>query len=761
MNKVRIYEWAKQHNKRSSEIVKGLQNCGHKVRNHTSLVDEKLLNSLFLDEKNKEETREITSVKHKNNFSKQNNKKTTNNKNNDNKPKRNNTQATNNDKKIKSGPKKNNKPNNYKEKTVSKPAEPQINNSNKNQKNKQHQEKFDRFAEFDKKENAIFDHKTRTQIKKEARLLREKELKEQTTIVKWSDDMTVSKFATSINIPASDIIAKLFDLGILATLNQPLNKESAEILCTDYNVEIVEDDSNQEYEFDNLIPIIDDKDRVKRPPIVTIMGHVDHGKTTLLDYIRNTEITAKEYGGITQHIGAYQITHKDKEITFLDTPGHAAFSAMRARGANITDITILVVAADDGVMPQTKEALAHAQEAKTPLIVAINKMDKPEANPERVMSELAELNVLAEEWGGETPFIKISARTGEGIDELLDYIDIIADMHDYKAASDAPAYGTVIEANLDKGCGPIATILVEEGTLNLGDSIVIGHTWGTIRKMEDDFGQTFKTAKPSQPVQIMGLKAVPNAGDKFVVLKNAKEAQLIGEKRSEIFAQKTRNAAQAMNLEELNMKIAEGSVKELPVLIKADVQGSVEALASSLEDIEINGVKVRIVYKAVGAINESDVMLASTSNAILIGFNVRPDNVAKSLIESEHVELLLNNVIYKIIEEIEDSMNGMRDKKYREEIIGYADVLEIFKISGVGKVLGANVTEGKITRDSCIRLIRDGIVVYDGEIGQLKRHKDEVKEVVAGQDCGISFRDFDDVKKGDQIESYILEEEII
>lgn len=750
MGKIRIYEWAKQYGKRSTDIVKTLQQHGHKVRNHTSSIEEDILNALFRDEvetvseikvEKKPTTRKPSEKKESSKLAAKKPARTTNNK--EFKPRGN---KVNNDVKIEAPAAESGKPNSK-------------NIQNKN--NKRHHEKVDRFAEFDNKEqNVLVDHKTRTQLKKEARLEREKELKEQTTIITWSDDMTVSKFANAINIPANDIIAKLFELGIMATLNQLIDKESAEILCTDYNVEIKDDESNMEYEFESLIPTYSDEDRVKRPPIVTVMGHVDHGKTTLLDTLRQTHVTDKESGGITQHIGAYQIEKDGKVITFLDTPGHAAFSAMRARGANITDITILVVAADDGVMPQTKEALAHAKEANTPLIVAVNKIDKPEANPEKVMSELAELGVIAEEWGGDTPFVQISAKTGQGVNDLIDYIDVISELHNYKAMANVPGFGTVIEANLDKGRGPVATILVEEGEVHTGDAIVIGHTWGTVRKMEDEFGQTHKVANASQPVQIMGLKAVPEAGDKFIVMENAKEAQVIGEKRSEIFAQKARNAAHAMSLEELNMKIAEGSVKELPIVLKADVQGSVEALASSLEDIEVNGVKARVVYKAVGAINESDAMLASTSNAILIGFNVRPDNVARQVIETEGVELLLNSVIYKIIEEIEDSMSGMRDKKYREEIIGYADVLEIFKISGVGKVLGAEVREGKIIRDSKIRLIRDGIVVYNGDIGQLKRHKDEVKEVVAGQDCGISFKDFDDVKKGDQIESYILEEEL-
>lgn len=762
MGKIRIYEWAKQNGKRSTEIVKTLQEHGHKVRNHTSTIDEEILKALFSEEL-QTQSEVVRSKAAKSEIKKQQEKdQTKSNKAGDNRKPRSGQNNQNKSFKKEERPRAGFKKDAKKPEPVGmsevKPNAKNIQNKNNNK--KQH-EKYDRFAEFDNKEQKVlFDHKTRTQMKKEARLEREKELKEQTTIITWSDDMTVAKFANAINIPANDIIAKLFELGMMATLNQLIDKESAEILCTDYNVEIKDDESNAQYEFESLIPIYNDQDKVKRPPIVTVMGHVDHGKTTLLDALRNTHVTDKESGGITQHIGAYQITINNKTITFLDTPGHAAFSAMRARGANVTDITVLVVAADDGVMPQTKEALAHAKEAKTPLIVAVNKIDKPEANPEKVMSELAELGVLAEEWGGDTPFVKISAKTGDGINELIDYIDVIADMHDYKAMPNVPGHGTVIEANLDKGRGPVATILVEEGDVKTGDAIVIGHTWGTVRKMEDDFGKTYKLASASQPVQIMGLKAVPNAGDKFVVMENAKEAQAIGEKRSEIYAQKTRNAAHAMSLEELNMKIAEGSVKELPIVLKADVQGSVEALACSLEDIEVNGVKARVVYKAVGAINESDAMLASTSNAILIGFNVRPDSVARQVIETEGVELLLNNVIYKIIEEIEDSMSGMRDKKYREEIIGYADVIEIFKISGVGKVLGAEVREGKITRECKIRLIRDGIVVYDGDIGQLKRHKDEVKEVVAGQDCGISFKDFDDVKKGDQIESYILEEEL-
>ncbi len=628
---------------------------------------------------------------------------------------------------------------------------------------KRHQRpSFDRFAMFDNKEGNLrgVDQKTKTQLKKEARAEREQELKGQISVIKWADEMTISKFASLIDIPANDVISKLFvDLGILATMNQQLDKETAEILCTDYNVEIVEDDSNQEFEFENLLPKFTEDDTKIRPAIVTIMGHVDHGKTTLLDTIRNANVTAKESGGITQHIGAYQIKHNKGAITFLDTPGHAAFTAMRARGAQVTDITVLVVAADDGVMPQTREAIAHAKDAKTPLIVAVNKMDKPDAAPDRVMSELAELGVMSEDWGGDTPFVNISALKGEGIDELLDYIEMISEMHEYKAPYDVVGYGTVIEANLDKGRGSVATILVQGGEVSVGDPIVIGHTWGSIRVMQDEYGKRHRKVGPSMPVEITGLKDVPQAGDQFVIMKDAKEAQTIGEKRSELKAQKDRSRAHAMSLEELNAMIAEGDVKELPVVIKADVQGSVEALAASLEQIEVNGVNVRVVHRGVGAINESDVMLATAGSAILIGFNVRPDANARQLIEKEKIDLMLSNIIYKIIEEIEDSMKGMREKKYRQEILGYARVDEVFKITGVGKVAGCVVTSGKITRECKVRLVRDGVVIYDGDLGQLKRYKDDVKEVIEGMDCGMSFKDFNDIKKGDEFEGYILEEE--
>jgi translation initiation factor IF-2 len=836
MAKVRIFEWAKENNQRSNEVVKKLQAEGYKIRNHTDLVDDGILKELVKvkkevpkptqvkevvnEEKKERKKPEVVSTsteqpRRENNYKGQNPhpKSNYNNTTNPNykpnskpvnKPRgkvpaggypppprpdqrpgykpnqgyqgknprpagsatggyrgnNNNTGQTNTTGGYNRGPRppfNRNRPEPKTEEldpTTTKPV-----NAKKIPNNKKKKQTYDRFAQFDTKEsNVRIDQKTRTQMKKDAAKEREAALAGQITIVKWSDDMTVGKFSNLLDIPAIDVISKLFELGIMTTINQLIDKESAEILCTDYNVEIVEDDSNQEFEFENLIPEFKEESMQKRAPIVTIMGHVDHGKTTLLDTIRNANVANKESGGITQHIGAYQVKHGNNYITFLDTPGHAAFSAMRSRGADITDITVIVVAADDGVMPQTKESVAHAKEAGTPIIVAVNKIDKEGAQPDRVMGELAELGITAEEWGGDVPFVNISAKQGTNIDALLEYIDVIAEMHEYKAPIDVPAYGTVIEAHLDKGKGSVATVLVEGGTMNLSDPIVIGHTYGSVRVMQDEYAKRHKKVGPSMPVQITGLKDVPFAGDKFVIMSDLKEAQMIGEKRTAMKSQKDRGGAHAMSLDELNAKIAEGEIKELPVIIKADVQGAVEALAASLESIDVNGVKVRVIYKAVGAITETDVMLASTSGAIMIGFNVRPDANSRQLIESEKIDIMLNNIIYKIIEEIEDSMKGMREKKYREDINGYARIDEVFKITGVGKIAGCIVTKGKILRSGKVRLVRDNIVIYDGELGQLKRFKDDVKEVVEGMDCGISIKGFEDLKKGDEFESYTLEE---
>lgn len=743
MAKIRIYEWAKKNHIKSTEIVKTLNQKGYKIRNHTSIVDDTILKKYFLPgdkrsipEKKIESSKQNHSIK--NERKKEDSKKAS--------PIKDTRKKTDYKKSEKPSPTRENLQS--EKKTVNKKR-------NTNAKNRY---KYDRFKMFDKEETQEDAGKTKTQIKKEAREKRQKELAEEITIVEFSEDMTVAKFAAEINIPVTDIVSKLFELGIMATVNQSLSREVADVLADEYNIEIKDDINEKNLEFDNLLPDFGDYKKEKRPPIVTIMGHVDHGKTTLLDYLRKSNITKKEAGGITQHIGAYQIEKNKQKITFLDTPGHAAFSEMRARGADLTDIAILVVAADDGVKPQTKEAIDHLKSSKTPLIVAINKIDKDGINLEKIYGELAENDVVVEEWGGDVPAIKISALKGTGIDELLGYIKLLSDLHEKKVSFEGRGIGTVIEAHLDKGRGAVATILLEEGVLQEKDPIVIGNTYGSIRVMQDEYGNRHKKISPSMPVEITGIKEVPDSGDKFFVAESLKEAQDIGEKRAALQLKKDRGGAHALSLEELNNLIKEGDIKELPVIIKSDVRGSSEALASSLEKIDVEGVRVRVVSKGVGAITESDVLLATANNTIIIGFNVRPDSGAKNKIEFEKIDIILNNVIYKIIEQIEDAMKGMQEKKYTEEVIGMAAVEEIFKISGIGKVAGAVVTEGKITRDSKMRLVRDGVVLYDGDIGQLKRYKDDVSEVVEGQDCGISFKDYSDLKKGDELEAYNVEE---
>jgi translation initiation factor IF-2 len=488
------------------------------------------------------------------------------------------------------------------------------------------------------------------------------------------------------------------------------------------------------------------------------MGHVDHGKTTLLDAIRNTKVTAGEAGGITQHIGAYQITNNGKVITFLDTPGHAAFTTMRARGAQVTDITILVVAADDGVMPQTVEAINHAKAAEVPIIVAVNKMDKEAANPDRVMQELTEHGLVSEAWGGDTIFVNVSAIKGDGIDDLLEMINLVSEVEELKANPNRTAIGTVIEAQLDKGRGSVATLLVQSGTLNVGDPIVVGHTFGRVRAMVNDLGRRVKSVGPSTPVEITGLNDVPQAGDQFMVFADEKKARQVGESRSKKQQDAQRKESSKLNLDDLFNQIKEGDIKEINVIIKGDVQGSVEALAGSLKKIDVSGVKVKIIHSGVGAINEYDIMLASASNAIVIGFNVRPDNGAKRTADAEKVDVRLHRIIYNVIEEIESAMKGMLDPEFQEKVIGQVEVRTTFKVSKVGTIAGCYVTDGKITRDSTVRLIRDGVVSYEGKIDALKRFKDDAKEVAAGYECGITLEKFNDIREGDIIEAYIMEE---
>ncbi|MCK1975459.1 translation initiation factor IF-2 [Jeotgalicoccus huakuii] len=574
----------------------------------------------------------------------------------------------------------------------------------------------------------------------------------------YEEGITVGELAEKINVDPSKIVKDLFMLGIVTNINQSLDQDSVEIVAENYGytseLTVEVDDSD----LTNFFNLEEENLDEERPSVVTIMGHVDHGKTTLLDSIRDTKVTAGEAGGITQHVGAYQIEHENKKITFLDTPGHAAFTTMRARGAQVTDLTVLVVAADDGVMPQTIEAINHAKAAEVPIIVAVNKVDKPTANPDRVMTELGEHGLYPEDWGGDTIFVQLSALTGDGIDDLLEMINLVSEVSELRTTSDMPAVGTVIDAELDKSRGPAASLLVQHGTLKVGDSIVVGSTYGKVRAMVSDTGQRIKSAGPSVPVEITGINDVPEAGDRFVVFKDDKKARQIGEARHEDKIMRDREVNQKVSLDNLFEQMKEGEMKDLNVIIKGDAQGSVEALAASLMKIDVEGVNVRIIHTGVGAINESDVTLANASSAIIIGFNVRPDVNAKRAAEQNQIDMRLHRIIYKVIEEIESAMKGMLDPEFEEQVIGNVEVREIFKVSKVGTIAGAYVTDGKITRDSGVRVIRDSIVIFEGELDTLKRFKDDAKEVTAGYECGLTIKNFNDIKEGDQIEPFIMVE---
>lgn len=579
-------------------------------------------------------------------------------------------------------------------------------------------------------------------------------------VLEYTEGMNVAEIAKKIHREPAEIIKKLFMMGVMVNQNQPLDKETIELLATDYGMEAEEKVQIDIADIDRFFEpeeVNEDK-LVPRPPVVTIMGHVDHGKTTLLDTLRHSRVTSGEAGGITQHIGAYQLDINGKPITFLDTPGHAAFTSMRARGASITDITILVVAADDGVMPQTVEAINHAKAAGVPIIVAVNKIDKPGANPEHVMQELSEYELIPEAWGGDTIFVEISAKFNQNIDELLEMILLVAEVEDLKADPTQRAIGTVIEARLDKGKGPVSTLLVQQGTLKVGDPIVVGNTYGRVRVMANDIGRREKTAGPATPVEITGLNDVPQAGDHFAVFEDEKTARAAGEERAKRALQEHRNVTTRVTLDNLFESLKEGELKEVNVIIKADVQGSAEALAASLQKIDVEGVRVNIVHSAVGAINESDVTLAAASNAIIIGFNVRPTPQARQQAESEEVDIRLHRIIYKAIEEIETAMKGMLDPEYEEKITGQMVVRETYKVSKVGTIAGCYVTEGSIHRDSGVRVIRDGIVIYEGKLASLKRFKDDVKEVKMGYECGAMIENFNDLKVDDNIEAFIMEE---
>ncbi|MGO1059854.1 translation initiation factor IF-2 [Planococcus sp. FY231025] len=584
---------------------------------------------------------------------------------------------------------------------------------------------------------------------------REKELPAKIT---FSESLTVGELAKKLGREPSEIIKKLFMLGVMATINQELDKDAIELICAEYEVEVEEEILVDKSDLEVYFEAEDEALLQERPPVVTIMGHVDHGKTTLLDSIRNTKVTAGEAGGITQHIGAYQVVENGKKITFLDTPGHAAFTTMRARGAKVTDLAIIVVAADDGVMPQTVEAINHAKAAEVPIIIAVNKMDKPSANPDRVMQELTEHGLVPEAWGGETIFVPISALKGEGIDSLLEMILLVSEVGELQANPGRRAIGTVIEAELDKGRGSVATLLVQDGTLHVGDPIVVGNTYGRVRAMVNDLGRRVKDAGPSTPVEITGLNDVPQAGDRFVVFEDEKTARQVGETRATSALQVQRSEKTRVTLDNLFDQLKQGEMKELNLIVKADVQGSVEAMAASLMKIDVEGVNVKIIHTGAGAITESDVSLAAASNAIVIGFNVRPDVNAKRAAEAEGVDIRLHRIIYKVIEEIEFAMKGLLDPEFEEKIIGQAEIRSTFKVSKVGTIAGSYVTEGKITRDSGVRVIREGIVVFEGEIDTLKRFKDDAKEVAKGYECGITIKNFNDVKEGDIIEAFVMEE---
>lgn len=600
-------------------------------------------------------------------------------------------------------------------------------------------------AEFLNKRKEMY--KNKSKLKKNAK---------EDNIILYHDNMTVADLAEAIGCSGANLITKLMTNGIMSNLTMSISFEDAEVVALEYN-KVLKKDTTQDITNFEEYEIVDSKeDLVKRPPVVTIMGHVDHGKTTLLDTIRHSKVTASEFGGITQAIGAYQIVHNGEPITFIDTPGHAAFTAMRARGTSVTDIVIIIVAADDGVMPQTKEAIDHAKAAKVPIIVAVNKMDKPDANPEKVMEEMAALNITPEEWGGEYPFVKISAQTGENIDTLLETILATAEMLDLKANPNRYAVGSVIESKLDKHIGGVASILIQNGTLRIGDPIVIGTNYGKVRTMKNDLGVDVVSAGPSTPVEITGLQGNPEAGDKFMSFESETQAKEVAEKRR-LIARDQKFKKENISLDSLFQAIDEGT-KEINVILKTDVKGSEEALKNSLQKIDVKGVKINVIRSDIGTITESDVVLANASNAIIIGFNVAPSNQTKDMAKEYGIDIRLYNIIYKAIEDMESAMQGLLDPEFEEKIFGHAEIRKIFTFSKVGKIAGSYVTDGLIKANSKIRVVRDGIVIHDGMISGLQRGKESVKEVKKGFECGITLENYSDLKEQDVLECYDMVE---
>lgn len=769
MSNKRIYELAKELNQPSKDVVEKAQQLGINVKNHMGTIttgDEKKLQQAFKKPQTNKKPAQQASQKpatNQPNEQKKQETKAKQQKNNRNYQDRGQgsgqvnqgkNQSTNQNRSNNGGGNNQNRQGATQSGNQNRQGSNQGGNQNRNNNNNRGKFNNNNRNRFNKKGKK---GKQQTSNKPAVPPRKFRELPE---VLEYTEGMNVADIAKKIHREPAEIIKKLFMLGVMVNQNQALDKDTIELLATDYGMEPQEKiqvdiaDIDKFFEPEELNP----DTLVSRPPVVTIMGHVDHGKTTLLDTLRHSRVTSGEAGGITQHIGAYQIDIDGKPITFLDTPGHAAFTSMRARGASITDITILVVAADDGVMPQTVEAINHAKAAGVPIIVAVNKIDKPGANPQHVMQELSEYELIPEAWGGETIFVEISAKFGQNIDELLEMILLVAEVEDLKADPKQRAIGTVIEARLDKGKGPVTTLLVQQGTLNVGDPIVVGNTYGRVRVMVNDLGRREKSAGPATPVEITGLNDVPQAGDRFVVFEDEKTARAAGEERAKRALLEHRAITSRVTLDNLFESLKEGELKEVNVIIKADVQGSAEALAASLQKIDVEGVRVKIVHSAVGAINESDVTLAAASNAIIIGFNVRPTPQAKIQADNEEVDIRLHRIIYKAIEEIETAMKGMLDPEFEEKITGQMIVRETFKVSKVGTIAGAYVTEGYIRRDSGVRVIRDGIVIYEGQLASLKRFKDDVKEVKMGYECGAMIEKFNDIKVDDVIEGFIMEE---
>lgn len=795
MGKKRIYELAKEMNKASKDVVDKAHQLGMDVKNHMGAIsseqETKLRQAFGGGSTVNTQSKATNNQKQQTTQNKPANKKPMNNKpgeqrNNQNRPKNQSTngQQRNNNNQNRHGQSntqnrsnqtntnnQNRNTQNNNGSTTNQNRTSQNNNGGNNQ-NRGGQNRNNNFGGGQNRNNRNnFNNQNRNRFNKKGKkgkhqqesakpAVPARKFRELPDVLEYTEGMNVADIAKKIHREPAEIIKKLFMMGVMVNQNQALDKDTIELLAVDYGMEPQEKVQVDIADIDKFFEpeAVVEENLTTRPPVVTIMGHVDHGKTTLLDTLRHSRVTSGEAGGITQYIGAYQLDIDGKPITFLDTPGHAAFTSMRARGASITDITILVVAADDGVMPQTIEAINHAKAAKVPIIVAVNKIDKPGANPDHVKQELSEHELIPEEWGGDTIFVNISAKFNQNIDELLENILLIAEVEDLKADPTQKAIGTVIEARLDKGKGPVATLLVQQGTLHVGDPIVVGNTYGRVRVMTNDMGRRDKEAGPATPVEITGLNDVPQAGDRFVVFEDEKTARQAGEERAKRALLEQRSASSRVTLDNLFESLKEGELKEVNIIVKADVQGSAEAVSASLQKIDVEGVRVKIVHAAVGAINESDVTLAAASNAIIIGFNVRPTPQAKQQAEQEEVDIRLHRIIYKALEEIETAMKGLLDPEFEEKITGQMTVRELYKVSKVGTIAGCYVTEGFIRRDSGVRVIRDGIVIYEGKLASLKRFKDDVKEVKLGFECGAMIENFNDLRVDDAIEGFIMEE---